>query len=243
MGLSEFLKDWFGTGVKKLPPGIEATVRANIPNWSKLSVKRRREEAKKIDARYVEDQLAMQEILAEADSTPRPADYGIKWDFLAKLSELQTNVADIESKEAFTLEDMDRKERWLVKAKEALTAHLNRDPFESNPPVPSAESNPLPPAVARASPQRIDALKEELMLLIPKMEAEGKLVTGTTVMAELKRRAEKEGSCITRDNADGVQWDNGKKPKNLTMSALNERLRRWRKKANDKPTISSANPR
>lgn len=133
MGLSEFLKDWFGTGVKKLPPGIEATVRANIPNWSKLSVKKRREEAKKIDARYVEDQLAMQEILAEAHSTPRPADYGIKWDFLAKLSELEANVAEIESKQPVTLEDMERKERLLANANRQLSGHLANDPFQAEP--------------------------------------------------------------------------------------------------------------
>jgi DNA-binding transcriptional MerR regulator len=69
---------------------------------------------------------------------------------------------------------------------------------------------------------RTDYMREEILkILQTKPNAKA-----AYVMSELKLNANTQGSCVLRDEGDGVKWDDGgEEPRVLKMPALRERLR------------------
>jgi hypothetical protein len=95
----------------------------------------------------------------------------------------------------------------------------------STEPPPLAQ--PIKPLLTPPSkPRRFDALGAELDGLLQKTSNP----SPSKIMAELRGRIGSESTCITANVGDGIQWENSRgKVKTLTLDALTERIRVWKK--------------
>lgn len=82
------------------------------------------------------------------------------------------------------------------------------------------------PAKPESKARRFDALAAELDEILSKAPNP----SPSKIMAELRSRVGNENTCVTRNDGDGVQWDdNYGNVKTLRLSALTERIRGWKK--------------